>query len=70
MSLSKTQKDVLDKMALGKVYCAYDLGVSVRTLDALVRRGRLTKSIKLGSMYSPRVSIGYSKIPLTDCIPR
>ena len=62
MSLSKIQKETLDKMEVGMTYCAYDLGVSVRTLDALVKRGLLTKKMGLGSMFAPRIEIGYSKV--------
>ena len=61
MKLSKVQKATLDKMVVGKEYCAYDLGVSVRTMDALVKRGILTKKMGLGPIYSPRIRVDYSR---------
>lgn len=62
MNLTKVQQRALDKMVLGKVYCAYELHESMATLDALVRKGYLKKRSGLGAMFSPRTEIEYMKV--------
>lgn len=67
MKLSKAQQACLDKMEMGKRYCAYDLKVSLATLEALVKIGILNSHTGgLGSLFSPRTARYFWKIELED----
>jgi len=63
--LSTRQQEALDKLRTlpsGKWECSYTLRVSIRTLEALERRGLVESLYGLGSIYSPRISIEW-RIP-------
>ena len=62
MKLSKVQQETLDKMVVGRVYCAYGLGVPTRTLDALVKKGFVRRRSGLGALFDPRVNIEYMRV--------
>lgn len=55
------QQKILDKMEPGKTYCAYDLGVSLSSLNALVSKGYLASHREIGAIAFPRISILYIK---------
>lgn len=55
--LSAIQLKVLEQLRGGKKYCAFILGCSLATLEALTNRGFLCQDgDMLGSMWTPRVS--------------
>ena len=57
------QEDVLYRLRTAKVgLSAYDIGCSLNTLNALHRKGLVTKKEFLGSMFSPRTSIIYKVV--------
>ena len=62
MKLTKAQQRALSKMDVDCEYSAYDLGESISTLDALVKKGYLTREAGLGAIYSPRVNIMYKLV--------
>ena len=62
MALTKVQQRTLNKMIPGKTYNAYQLGESLASLDALVKKGYLEKRAGLGAMFSPRTEIQYRRI--------
>lgn len=59
--LTVTQQSTIDRMKPGLWYSAYDLGASLSTMDALVRRGLVERRGVggLGSSYSPRTGIEF-----------
>ncbi len=59
--MSKTQKRALNKMEIGKEYSAYQLRESLATLHSLVRLGLLSKRAELGSVWSPRTGLLFTK---------
>jgi len=61
MKLTKAQHRALDKMLVGQSYCAYELGESLATLDALVKKGCLKRRVGLGYLFSPRTAIQYTR---------
>lgn len=57
MKLTPTQQTALDKLSKIKGQCSYELGVSLATLEALVKKGkakRIQTGGNLGAMFSPR----------------
>lgn len=63
MKVSKVQKETLDKMEKGKWYSAYDLDVSMSTMEALLNRGLVEKSkLRPGDMFFSRTSIEFKKV--------
>ena len=62
--LSNAQTVALMKMSTTEWRSAYDLGVSMATLDALVRKGKAKKTTggNLGMMFSPRTCAKYLAI--------
>lgn len=64
MKLSKSQEAALEKMELNKWYCAWDLKVSLATLEALERKGMVKKKQELGSMFYPRLHIKFMKVEM------
>lgn len=63
MKLSKSQLLCLNKMIVDEPYSAYDLQVSLSTLNSLEKMG-LVKSRRggLGSLFSPRMGIIFRKL--------
>ena len=57
--LTKAQQRALGKMSPGQAYCAHELGESLATLDALVKKGYLEKRAGLGTIFFPRTEIQY-----------
>jgi hypothetical protein len=57
--LSPTQKTVLNKMRDGKPHTAYRTG-SLATLEALHKRGLVSKRAGLGAMAFPHTSIEWT----------
>lgn len=62
MKLSKLQEEALERMELGKWYSAYGLQVSLGTLEALGRKGKVKVRRGLGSIFSPRTEIKFMKV--------
>ena len=68
IKLTEAQSKALQK-ASGLWRDAYELGASIATLDALVKKGLLERrgGGGLGAMYSPRTTLEYRRAPdLTD----
>lgn len=59
---SKNQLDALQVMVTGKWYSAYELQISLATLESLFKKGFLKKQVELGAIHSPRTSIKFKKI--------
>lgn len=55
--LSKIMQCTFDKMKSGKTYSSYELGVSLRTMFALNKRGLVDYRMELGSIWFPRTCI-------------
>ena len=62
--LSSAQEAALIKMSITEWKSAYEIGASIATLDALVRKGKARKSTGggLGMMFSPRTAAKYIAI--------
>ena len=60
MKLTKKQEEVYAKLT-SKPQSAYTLGCPISTLNALVAKGLANKNSKIGSMFSPRTNIYFTK---------
>jgi len=61
--LTQIQRLALANLNDGKWHSAYDLQISRRVLDSLVRYGLAESVNRRGSLFSPRTSIQYRIIP-------
>ena len=59
MKLTPSQQKALDKLHDGKWHSAYELQVSLNTLQALVNKNMAESRHELGSYYSPRTDIRF-----------
>lgn len=62
MAITKTQREVLDKMDTRQEYSAYTLQCSLATLNSLVNQGLLSSTYELGSLAFSRTSIKFKRI--------
>jgi hypothetical protein len=60
MKLSKKQEEVYAKLT-SKPQSAHAMGCPISTLNALVARGLANKITKIGSIFSPRTNIYFTK---------
>ena len=60
MKLTKKQEEIYEKLTT-KPQSAYEIGCSIATLNALVAKGLVTKKTNIGSMFSPRTNIYFTK---------
>lgn len=59
--LPKTQQKALAGMYVGIWYSAYELGVSIATLNALHRKNLVERRSDIGASFSPRTAVEYRK---------
>lgn len=59
--LSKIQSETLARMKYNIWYCAYEMGVSMATLNALYRLNLLDRRSEAGAFYSPRTSVEFRR---------
>ena len=59
--LSKTQQKALVGMHIGIWYSAYDLQVSIATLNALHRMNLVERRSDIGVFYSPRTAVEFKR---------
>ncbi len=62
MKLTPTQLSAYTKLSPMVWKSAYDLRVSLATLDALVRKGWAESKVTTGYMFSPRTNIYYRAV--------
>lgn len=59
IKITPAQSKCIEKMRVGISYSAYDLQVSVSTLNALHSKGVLNKQTHSGYIWSPRTALRY-----------
>jgi hypothetical protein len=65
-NLTAKQQATYEKMSTTEPVCAYDVGASVATMRALVKKGaakEITKGAILGACFSPRTAFEFLALP-------